>query len=306
MNKLLCALTAIFVWAPISCEHKELSYDYPHSTDVQVVINWKKALKNPPETMRVYLFPLDGDKALPYEFTDYRGGRISVPEGRYKALCLNSDTESIIFRNINSFEKFEAYAPNIKMIPAPRADGTENERIAKSLERLYCGRLNDVTIKTSNKDQTVTFFPELSVCRYRIEIKNVSNINYISFDGVSEALTGMSGSLFVGRNELSSELVTVPFKVVSDNISTLTADFFAFGQLDSIQTPHQLVIYVIMSDGSKNYYTYDITPQVGAAANPHDIHIVLNKLSLSKPIDNGGGFHPEVNEWINVNVDIPM
>lgn len=44
-----------------------------------------------------------------------------------------------------------------------------------------------------------------------------------------EALSGMSGGLLLGGNELTKERVTVPFSVVSDGISTLTADFLVFG-----------------------------------------------------------------------------
>lgn len=61
-----------------------------------------------------------------------------------------------------------------------------------------------------------------------------------------------------------------------------------------------------MSDGSKNYYTFDVTRQVDDAADPRDVHIILDSLSLPKPIVNGGGFQPVVDEWQNVEVEIPM
>lgn len=74
--------------------------------------------------------------------------------------------------------------------------------------------------------------------------------------------------MLVGRNELASDPVTIPFGVVSDSISTLAADFLTFGQNGSGDSVHKLVIYVIMSDGSKNYYTFDVTRQVDDAADP--------------------------------------
>lgn len=161
-------------------------------------------------------------------------------------------------------------------------------------------------IEPSKESQTVTLYPALSVCRYRVTITNVSNLKYISPDGVSGALTGMSGGMLVGRNELTSDPVTVPFGVVSDGTSTLTADFLVFGQTGPEDPVHKLVIYVIMSDGSRNYYTFDVTWQVDGAPDPRDVHIMLDGLPLPKPIVNGGGFHPTVDEWQNVDVDVPM
>lgn len=82
----------------------------------------------------------------------------------------------------------------------------------------------------------------------------------------------------------------------------------SIGTFRSSSSPsaHKLVIYAIMADGSKNYYTFDVTTQVDEAASPHDVHILLDGLPLPKPIVNGGGFHPVVDEWQNIDVDVPM
>lgn len=114
------------------------------------------------------------------------------------------------------------------------------------------------------------------------------------------------GGLLVGRNELTSAPVTVPFGVTSDGISTLTADFLVFGQNGPVNPVHKLVVYVIMSDGSKNYYTFDVSRQVDEAADPHNVHILLDGLPLPKPIVNGSGFRPTVDDWQNVDVNVPM
>lgn len=311
MNHILQVVTVFAVLLFMSCEHKDLCYDHSHTANLQVVFDWKNAPEATPETMRLYLFPLDGGKPQTYEFTDYRGGHINVPAGRYHALCVNSDTESVLYRNIDLFDSFEAYAPDgvlnarSSSIP-PRAEGTSQERIAKSPDRLYCARLDNVEVEFSKENQTVILYPELSVCRFRVEIRNVSNLEYISSDGLSGALSSMSGGLLVRRNELTPDPVTVPFEVGSDGISTLTADFLAFGQIGSTDPPHKLVIYVILADGSKHYYTFDVTRQVDGAANPRDVRIILDGLPLPKPFVNGGGFHPEVDEWQNIDVDVPM
>lgn len=310
MNHVLLAVAVLAVLLLTSCEHKDLCYDHYHNTKIQVVFDWKNAPDATPETMRLYLFPIDGGRPRTYEFIDYRGGHVNVPAGRYKALCVNSDTESVLYRGIDSFDSFEAYAPDgvlsVGAFLVPRAEGTSEERVAKSPDRLYSARLDDLTVELSKENQTVTLYPELSVCRYRVEIRNVSNLQYVSSDGIAGSLSGMSGGLLVGRNELTSAPVTVPFEVISDGVSTLTADFLTFGQTGSSGPAHKLVIYVIMSDGSKNYYTFDVTRQVDEAADPRDVHILLDGLPLPKPIVNGGGFQPAVDEWENIDIDVPM
>lgn len=310
-NHILHVVSVFTILLLTSCEHKDLCYDHSDATEIQVVFDWTNAPDATPETMRLYLFPVGGGTPHTYEFPDYRGGRINVPAGRYKALCINSDTESILYRNIDSFDSFEAYAAdgvlNVRSSSSPRAEGIADERIARSPDRFYSARLDDVTIELSKENRTVTLYPEPSVCRCRVTITNVSNLKYISSDGISGALSGMCGGLLVGRNEATSDPVTVPFGVVSDGASTLTADFLVFGQIGPSGYPaHKLVIYAIMSDGSKNYYTFDVTRQVDEAADSHDIHITLDGLPFPKPIVNGGGFHPAVDEWQNVDVDVSM
>lgn len=310
MNHVLKIVTIFAILLLTSCEHKDLCYEHSDTIRIQVVFDWKNAPDATPETMRLYLFPAGGDKPQAYEFTDYRGGYINVPAGRYKALCVNSDTESVLYRGIESFDRFEAYAPdgvlNVRSSSFPRAEGTSDERIARSPDRFYSARLEDVRIDLSQENQAITLYPEASVCRYRITITDVSNLKYISSDGISGALSGMSGGLLAGRNELTSDPVTVPFGMISDGISTLTADFLTFGQTGPGGPIHKLVIYAIMSDGSKNYYTFDVTRQIDEAADPHDVHIRLEGLPLPKPIVNGGGFHPGLDEWENIDIDVPM
>ena len=46
--------------------------------------------------------------------------------------------------------------------------------------------------------------------------------------------------------------------------------------------------------------------QIHSAPDQRNVHIVLDGLPLPKPIVNGGGFQPSVDEWQSVDVDIEM
>lgn len=301
-------LAVFWIFFLTSCEHKDL--EYADTADVQIAFNWKDAPGASPETMRLFLFPLHGGKPLSYEFIGHEGGHISVPAGHCKVLCYNSDTESIVYKHMDSFENLEAEAPDdglrVRGGSAPRAEGTVRQRIAKSHGWLYSAHLEDVSILMTPREQILTLTPEQRVCRYSVEIKHVSNLQYIASGGVSGSLSSMSGGVFLGHTDPIPELVTVPFEVTSDGNSTLRADFLTFGYPVSSHHFHQLMIYVVMADGSKRYYEYSVTNQILSAENPKEVHIVLNELSLPKPIVNGGGFQPTMDDWQNINVNLPM
>lgn len=59
-------------------------------------------------------------------------------------------------------------------------------------------------------------------------------------------------------------------------------------------------IYVQLPDGKKVYYTFDVTDQVRHASDPRNVHIVLDGLTLPKPLANGSGFRPTVDDWQEV------
>lgn len=308
LSVLLFSPVGILVSILASCEHKELCYDHSHTVDVRVVLDWKNAAGANPSNMRLYLFPQDGGEVLSYGFTGCRGGNITVPTGCYKVLCLNSDTRSILYRNIGRFTDFEAYTVNDvlvrRSVSTPRADGTQEERVARSPDRLWCARADGVCLGESGR--LLTLYPEEAVCRYRLEIRHVENLKYIAPDGISGALSGMSGGLFAGMGITGTEVVTVPFGIIRGDSTTLTADFLCFGCPPPPGKKHMLTVYALLADGSKFYYSYDVTSRIHAAKDPRNVPIVLDSLHLPRPITNGGGFRPSVDEWWNMNIDIPM
>lgn len=298
----------IFMLPLVSCEHKELCYDHSHTVDVRVVLDWKNAAEASPSSMRLYLFPQDGGEVLSYGFADCRGGNITVPIGCYKILCLNSDTKSILYRNIGRFTDFEAYTVNDVLVrrstSTPRADGTQEERVARSPDKLWCARADGACFGES--DRLLMLYPEEVVCRYRLEIRHVENLKHIAPDGISGALSGISGSLFAGRGVTGPEVITVPFGIIRRDSTTLTADFICFGCPPLPGKKHMLTVYVLLADGSKYYHSYDVTSCIHTTRDPRNVPIVLDSLHLPKPITNGDGFRPSVDEWQNINIDIPM
>lgn len=317
MKKLIYSIVAIGAMAvATSCEHKELCYDHAHTVDVEVAFDWQNAPDAAPKSMSVYLFPADGGDVLRYELTDRNGGPIRVPIGHYDALCLNSDTENINYRNTERMETFEVTTSTtvlleslsslgVSSVGAPQAEGTEGERVALSPDKLWSDYTKGIELRQVTEKQTITFRPKGQVGHYTVEVKNAENLKYVL--GVSGSLSSMAGGLYAGLSQLTDERVTLPFEVtVSEDKTELAAELLTFGHCPSEQTTHELIIYVVLADESKWYYTYDVTDQIHAAQDPYNVHIVLDGLPVPKPIVNGGGFQPDVDDWHSVDVDIEM
>lgn len=318
MKKIFHAAAAAAVLAAAtSCEHKYLCYDHSDAVDVEVVFDWCNAPDASPESMSLYLFPAGGGEALRYEFTDCRGGTIRVSVGSYEALCLNSDTENVTYRNAECRETFEVTTRTADLLSGlsvlgvlsdgvPRVDGTESERVILPPDMLWSDCAESVELKPTAGTPTVTLSPEMSICRYTVEIRNAANLKYVS--GISGSLSSMAESLYpgVGCDATCKTGATIPFDAaVSADKSTVTGELFAFG-CPSARKTHTLTVYAVLSDESKWYYTYDVTDQIHSAPDRRDVHIVLDGLPLPKPIVNGGGFQPDVDDWQSVNVDIEM
>ena len=77
---------------------------------------------------------------------------------------------------------------------------------------LWTDRRDDIHIVLGVKDQTITLYPDTSVCLYTVEIRNAKNLKDLSPFAISGSLTGLSEGFLVGRNKLDDNLMTVPFE----------------------------------------------------------------------------------------------
>lgn len=112
----------------------------------------------------------------------------------------------------------------------------------------------------------------------------------------------------MAEGKLSSLRTILPFEGRGDeNAATITGRVHGFGLSTADNKLRTLVLYVILTDKSRQYYTFDVSAQVNNAPDPRNVHIVIDGLTLPKPIAEGdGGFKPSVDEWIGEEVEIGM
>ena len=317
---LCAALAAALIAATLpSCEHKGFCDPDPAVSRVRVTFDWRKAPGAAVTGMSLYLYPESGGEALRYDFDNALGGVVEIPPGTYKALFLNNDTENVLFRGTGGYGTFEAYTRQAHLLEplglqsSPADANPTGEAVALPADPLWAGRDNAVEVlaakasPNSAYDRELTFFPERETPRYTVEVRNAENLRYVS--AMSFSLSGLSGSLAVASGTRDALRTTIPFEGRTDaDAGTATGHFHAFGLPSSGNRLRTLVIYVILTDGSKQFYPFDVSGQVNDAPNPMEVRIVIDGLKLPHPIvePGGGGFQPTVDDWVGETIEMEM
>lgn len=313
-NFSICVFACVAALALTGCNHKDLCFDHTHTLDVEVVYDWRNAPEAQPASMELYLYDVSTNASTRFNFQGRDGGPIRLEKGTYDAIGFNSDlTDWARFRNTADESTFEIYTDDAAVLSAyglealavPRAETTEHERIASTPGMIWNDHIENVTIKSDAGKQVITLYPEEAVCHYTVTVLDIENAQYLNGSELDGTLSGMSESYLHSQKTASDSRVTMPFVLYSTDEQTLTSSFLTFGESPTTKYPHILTIYMILSDGSKWYTTYDVSDQIYNAPDPKHVDIVVSGLKLPKPISSGG-FVPNVNDWQDIQVDIKM
>lgn len=340
--KLIARFTLLSLVAVLSsCHHKDLCYVHPHSTHLRIVFDWSEApeaLENLPKGMCVYFYSEDRQgEASRFDFPGSKEGYLDLPAGKYKIITYNNDTEAVKFSTTHDFDNHAAYTRTGDILEPLYGNGitskvrsSEDERVVITPDRLYgCAateieisehgttvyhitRSVDNTAEVTTDDegnQTLTLYPHDMLCHYTYEVRNVSNIGHISM--ASGALSGMAGEMQLSDEQLGSESVTLPFSAqINKDNDTLTGHFLTFGHNEKNTDPNRMSFYIVMDDGSKYSFTtgdyLDVSSQIRTAPDRRHVHLIIDRLDLPTPIENGSGFRPDVEDWGVVREDIEM
>ncbi len=309
-------LTTLLIGAT-SCNHKDLCFDHMHEIETDVVFDWQKAPDANPSSMAVVMFDrnLQNDP-IRYILSGRDGGTIELPFGQYDAIALNADLNDwAYFRNQPDIESVELYTHDAERLQAyqlmpdavPKVRGTEEERMAATPGMAWSTRSDSIVLTPDDTHKVITMYPEEIVCHYSVEILDVENLENARGEVVDGTISGMAEGYFHGKRCASEDLVTMPFTLaIADNNKELTGHFLTFGECPHNQANHILTIYLFLSDGSKWYYSFDVTDQVRNAPDPHHVNIVVHGLVLPRPLQSDAGLHPDVNDWQTETVDIKM
>lgn len=312
---------ALMALSTSSCLHKDLDFEVNDRSEVYVAFDWRNAPQADPASMSAYFYPASGGEALLYTFADAAGGQISIPYGYYSGIAINGDISDWAgMRNTDNPEQFEVFTRDASSLEAygilsrsvPRAAGTEDERMAKTPGMIWSDRRDNIEISDNDVadrggTRIITFYPEEAVCHYTVDILDIEHSEYLHGAEVDATLSGMAEGYLQGKHTSTDVAVTMPFVLrTTDGGKALTARFLTFGECSTTSRRHILTVYVYLTDGTKWYHTFDVTDQVATAPDPRNVHIIVRGLDLPQPIAGGSGFRPDVNEWNDINIYLPM
>lgn len=312
-------LVAAMFFLLTSCEYKELCYDHNHWTRESIAFDWSKSFGAQPKGMTALIYNVEKGSQEPirYDLVGMLGGEIRLLPGTYQTLAYNYDTETILYRGMDRVNTLEAYTrvssveegTRLTRSGMPRA--VESEYVILEPDTLWAGVSTAKYMEHADSLYKIWVTPEPRFVEVDITITNVPNLQYTGqFGG---ALSGLAPSVYMSTGELGEGCATQAFTCSVVDATTLQMKFRIFGHCphhdEGITNQHMLTIYAILADGSKWYYTQNVTDQMHSPSHNPDaehVNIELDEIPVPKPIVNGSGFQPTIDGWQGVEIDVGM
>lgn len=311
-----------------SCVHRGFDYDNGRIGYVEVVFDWRNAPAADPQSMALYLYPEDGGDPLRYEFKGRDGGLIRVPVGKYDAICINTDKRDVLYEGEKKFPTFEVTTPELSSVTfgsgisftssaLPGTPDTEGQVTMMQPPMLWSSseRGIDIIVESTPKSkkgieievehQVITMYPKPIVDTYIVTVLNVRNPQHLR--SLRGTINNMSDGYLGGPMIRTDTSVLLSFNLAHD-IGAANAEgmFLTFGHCPDARRPHTLILYAILTDGSKYYYTFDVSDQ---AHNPPDengiYHIIVEFIDIPEPT-GPPDFSMDVDDWESVDIFIKM
>ena len=301
-----------------SCSHKDL--DFNGVTDLTVVYDWSQVSSANPSSMMLNAFS-EGSQPIQKPMLGSTGGTISLPINDYELIAFNDDTEDVSSRGV-SWTDYEVYAHQTELSNSsrmfagtrnvPRGSGTEDQLVINQPDEVWTSAVSGISV-TGSIGKSVTMQMEPATFVIRFTIKNVSNIEFVN--DVLATVSGMAGSWWPAQHACSYSQCIIPFSLKRIE-NSYTGEVRTFGyrsfDTDGNGIKHLFVIYAELTDGSKKYYTFDVTDQMNRIAPADggavtvDVEITLDELPLPKPLNDGTGLEPDVQDWEEVPIGLNM
>ena len=299
------------------CEYKDLCYDHHHADKVFVTFDWQKAPQHTATSMTVLFYNIDKPSQQPIRY-DYplSGGSATLEPGRWRAVTYNNNTEAIrhrgqqwwntpeVYTRLSSIEEGTQFTRGVM----PQANGAEQEQVILEPDPIWGCASEEFTLIADGNGYHLVLYPEYRYTTLKVKIVNVPNLKYT--EGIGGAISGVAASRFISTGALGQEIATEAFTVQKTGEETLEATVNIFGRrTDASDITHYLTIYAILADGTKWYYTVDVTEELRQAEiddSNGTMAIEVDGLPIPKPIVNGSGFHPNVEGWQGVEIEVTM
>lgn len=277
------------VAASLSSCQKELIYKTV-VTDRKVEIAFSDV---PFATMSTWLFSPSGGQLF-YSLPTDRTSTVDAPSSALNALCYNDDSDINRFE-IMSWDEATVTTGTTELInrssfgstnaEIPRG-GDPDEPVLYQPTQLYA---DTCSMFTGNK---LTFAPKAVLTEIEITVKEIENMQNISI--ASAALSGMSSEMNLQSLMPQGRACTIPIELSVSKDNKLTGSALSFGHCGEGARKHVLTIYVMLVNGKKVYYNFDVTDIIHSTISAH---IILNIDGIKLPEVSDSNIGLELDSW---------
>ena len=318
-----------------SCKRDHLYYEGLHTATVIVNPDWTKSHLHP-NGVTVYAYN-SSDGSLYKRFPPVSAQErcyIQLPKGNYTLVVMNDTPEEFADRIDFIGEE------NLNTLQAKGVQDLKRSKIENASGSLYCivepdtlavalySNLNitqqqidyfwDKPENTVSPENAIKINVEPQRVVTMINIKaHVKGLKYARGTTVSY-FRGLAEGHMLGQGQNSMESVAQSFILNqrvfdpgSDSDGTIKASFLSFGMLGDGNTSsrYYLDINFVLINGEPYPLTFDVTDLITVDISLN-LQLSLNinlEIELPEVIgDEGGGFNPDVGEWEDEIVDIPI
>lgn len=285
--------------------------EWPEETAVNVSFEWDRAKPDGVETMSLYVFSETGSPYA-YDFGNITGGKLPLAPGLYKTTALNINNDiidvvadeyetSYVTTNGTSLLASISYAG---MAAAPYPSGEVPQSVRMQPYALYA----DTCSTLRGNDVSLVMHPMSMVDTIDVRINNIENLDRV--EAMSAAISGLSAGISLSTLNPIESLCTMPFDMTITGETTAAGRLLVFhrtkkGEGGEPVPENKMNVYAVMDDGSKYYYTFDVTDKLNDSdEGATSVEIDIPSLPLPKP--TGSGFQPALGNWEEIKEDIEL
>ena len=328
MRKTLFILS-ICLMALVSCSRKELlEPGHHHGSEVKIRINEAVDREENPDvyfdseyygnligrsnSLTVIAYPKDLNGTYQVHRLDAISGSIWLLPGEYDLLIYTSDfneLDGIFYRGMDTLITAEAYTSQSKAKDTKETKDSETTAKSKSEVKSIFMETPDplfsrlfMNFKVSKNDTTLVGNLHPQSYRYWFEV-NVEGLEYISAAYLE--IAGMYTTVFMAdgshrEDEYGRQQILTTIHPTENKIK---GEFFSFGPHQREDVDHSMLITFI-NGRTIRVNLDDSTPDIKKLTKGGEIKIE-QKIVINVD-DTGSGFIPDVEDWEDIEIEIPI
>lgn len=293
-----------------SCGQREIIHLSETDADLTIAYSWELSPDADPDGMTLIFYP-EGTAGQIWRFdiAGKEGGRVNLPMGRYRMLTFNNDVRNT---DLTDSEHFSTAALTVRQAPS-------SSSVIMTPGKVYSGSVGPIDITPCGVTYPgpdgaikecpkclIRCAPEPRSATYTVIASVISDTRLIR--SASATLDGLFPSVLLATGSLAGSPAAQNFLLARED-TTLTGSTISFFDPAPPEHAYTLAVTVTRTDSVSFRRTFDVTGQVAAAPDRHNIIIRVDSLQIppgdipdNPPEDVG--IEVEIDGWQVVSIDI--